>query len=64
MANGVFGENILRALRRVELEVKQESVPAIILSHLKEESNAQDQHQNQGSVTLELVQVRILLISL
>ena len=64
MANGVNGENILLALRRVELEVKQELVPVIILSHLEEENNARAHHQNQRNVTVNHVEVRILLITL
>ena len=64
MANGVNGENILLALRRVELEVKQELVPVIILSHLEEENNALDHHQNRRNVTFKHVQVRMVFITL
>ena len=64
MANGVNGVNILFALRHVELEVKQELEPVIILSHQEEEKNARDHHQNQETVAFEHVQVRKLLVSL
>ena len=63
MANGVNGENILLATRRVELEVKQEPVPVIILSHLEEENNARAHYQNQRTVTVNHVEVRISLIT-
>ena len=64
MANGGNGENILLALRSVELEVKREPVPVIILSHLEAENNALDHHQNQRNVTFKHVQVRMVLIKL
>ena len=60
MANGVSGENILLALRRVELEDKLEPVLVVILSHLKEEHNARDQLQNQRNATFNHVQVRMV----
>ena len=63
MANGVNGENILLVLRSVELELKQEPVLVIILSHLEEENNARVHHQNQRNVTVNHVEVRILLIT-
>ena len=63
MANGVNGENILLALRHVELEVKQELVHVIILSHLKEENNVLDHHRNQRNVTFKHVQVQMVLIT-
>ena len=64
MENGVNGKNILLALRRVELEVKQELVPVIILSHLEEENIAQDHHPNQRNVTFKHAQVQLVLIKL
>ena len=65
MANGVNGENILLALRRVELEVKQEPVPVIILSHLEEENNARAHQQKERNVVIFYhVEVLILLITL
>ena len=64
MANGVDGENILVVLRGVELGLKQEPVLVIILSHLEEENNARAHHQNQRNVTVNHVEVHILLITL
>ena len=64
MENGVNGESILLALRRVELDVKQEPVPVIILSHLEEEKNALDHVQNQRNVIFKHVQVQMVLITL
>ena len=64
MAVGVDGENILLVVRSVELELKQEPVLVIILSHLEEENNARAHHQNQRNVTVNHVEVRILLTTL
>ena len=64
MVNGVDGENILVVLRTVELELKQDLVLVIILGHLEEENNARAHHQNQRNVTVNLVEVRISLITL
>ena len=64
MENGANGENILLALRHVELDVKQEPVHVIILSHLEEENNAPDHGQNQRTVTFKHVQVQMVLVTL
>ena len=64
MANGVNGVNILFVLRHVEVEVKQEHVPALILSHLEEENNALDHGQNHRNVIFKHVQVQMVLITL
>ena len=64
MAYGVNGENILLVLRSVELELKQDLVLVIILSHLEEENIALDHHQNQRNVTFNHVQVQMVMITL